>query len=92
MMLPRMFLHCPPRGGSVSRDKLVRRFDMFSRVVEASAVCNLQAAVGRRRRRKRPGDDDWAAKVECWGELSFAWQALGCFRRFWFRQNSGNVV
>ena len=59
MMLPS--LHRPPRGGLVSRDKLVRRFDMFSR-----GETDLQAAVGCRRRRRRPGDDleRRAARVE----------------------------
>ena len=86
MMLPRMLLHRPPRGGLVSRDKLVRRFDMFSRgewsgLIEASAACDLQAAVGRRRRRRRPGDDleRRAARAEMLvhlGELSSARQAL----------------
>ena len=84
MMLP--LLHRPPRGGLVSRDKLVRRFDMFSRgerfaPIQSSAACSSQAAVGRRRRRRRPGDDleRRAARAEMFvhlGELSSARQAL----------------
>ena len=59
---------------------------MFSReewsgLIEASAVCDLQAAVGRRRRRRRPADDleRRAARAEMLvhlGELSSARQAL----------------
>ena len=80
MMLPRMLLHRPQRGGLVSRDILVRRFDMFSRrewsgLIEASAACDFQAAGPRR------GDDleRRAARAEMLvhlGELSSARQAL----------------
>ena len=41
MMLPRMLLHRQPRGGLVSRDKLVRRFE-WSGLIEA----NLRFASG----------------------------------------------
>ena len=85
MMLPRMLLHRPPRGGLNPRHKLVHRFEMFSRgewwdLIRASAACE-QAAVGRRRRRRRPGDDleSRAARAEMLvhlGELSSARQAL----------------
>ena len=62
-----MLLHRPPRGGLVSRDKLVRRFDLFSRsewsvLIEASAACDEQAAVGQRRRRRNAGPPE----RRCW--------------------------
>ena len=70
----------------MSRDKEVRQFDMFSRgewsgLIEASAACDLQAAVGRHRRRRRPGIDleRRTARVEMLvhlGELSSSRQAL----------------
>ena len=56
-MLPRMLLHRPPRGGLIPRHKLVHRFEMFSRGEWWDLIRDEQAAVGHRRRRRRPGDD-----------------------------------
>ena len=54
LLLPRMLLHRPPRGGLISRAKLVARFEMFLKgewtgLIKASAVCATQAACARRR-------------------------------------------
>ena len=86
ILLPRMLLHRPPRGGLLSKEKLIQRFDAFSQgqwesLLEASARCDEQAAVSRRRSRRRDGDDGErrAARAEMLvglGELSSARQAL----------------
>ena len=80
-----MLLHRPPRGGLISREKLVGRFQLFAQgqwaeLMAASAVCDQQAGVGRRRRRRR-GDDlerraSRAEMLVTMGELSSARQAL----------------
>ena len=86
MLLPRMVLHRGPRGGLVPKSKLVERLELFSQgewqsLLEASAECDQQAAVSRRRSRHRTRDNDErrAARAEMlvgMGELSSARQAL----------------
>ena len=85
LLLPRMLLHRPPRGGLIAKDKLHQRFQSFVRgewlmLLEASGRCDEEAAIARRRRRHR-GDDvqKRAARAElkvALGELSSARQAL----------------
>ena len=58
MLLPRLLLHKPPRGGLVPKSHLRERFVKFAagsweRLLDASRVCVEQAAVASRRRRKR---------------------------------------
>ena len=82
ILLPRMLLHRPPRGGLLSKEKLIQRFNAFSQgqwenLLEASARCDEQTAVSRRRSRRRDGDDveRRAARAEMLvglGELSSA--------------------
>ena len=86
LLLPRMVLHRGPRGGLVPKSKLVERFELFSQgewqsLLEASAECDEQAAVSRRRSRRRTRDNGerCAARAEMlvgMGELSSARQAL----------------
>ena len=57
-MLPRMLLHRNPGGGSISRAKLLARFEAFSRgewiqLVAASEMCDEKAARARRRGARR---------------------------------------
>ena len=54
VMLPRMLLHRPPRGGNIAREKLISRFELFTRgewssLLEASQTCDERAVVARRR-------------------------------------------
>ena len=81
VLLPRMLLSRPPRGGQVPKKLLEERFQMFSvgrwaelvrASVELTATC-AQAAI--RRRRRNRGDDvqkraDRALKLVQMGELS----------------------
>ena len=58
LLLPRMLLHRPPRGGLISKSKLSERFDKFARrewmqLIRASIQCDEQAVVGRRRKGRR---------------------------------------
>ena len=53
LLLSRMLLHRPPRGGNIPRSKLAQRFDDFSggswaRLLEASGDCNEHATVAQR--------------------------------------------
>ena len=85
LLLPRMLLFRPLRGGLISKEKLADRFSAFSRgewltLLDASSQCDEQAAVARRRRR-RQGDDVQKRAVRAemkvaLGELSSARQAL----------------
>ena len=85
LLLPRMLLFRPPRGGLISKEKLADRFSAFSRgewltLLDASGQWDEQAAVARRRR-KRQGDDVQKRAVRAemkvaLGELSSARQAL----------------
>ena len=83
ILLPRMLLHRPARGGHIPRAKLISRFESFVRgdwgsLILASRECSTQAAVVRRRRSRRTGDnlEHRAARAEVLGELSSARQAL----------------
>ena len=82
LLLPRMLLHRPPRGGLISKSKMTERFDKFARgewvqLIHASVQCDEQAAVIRRRKGRR-GDDleRRALNFVQVGELSSARQAL----------------
>ena len=85
-MLPRMLLHRPPGGGTISREKLVARFEDFSRgewgrLIEASRACDEKAARSRRRAGRRRQDElelraARAERLVQVGELSSARQAL----------------
>ena len=60
LLLPRMLLHRPPRGGLISKEKLGKRLDMFARgewieLLTASAWCDEEASVASRRRQRRQG-------------------------------------
>ena len=86
LLLPRMLLHRPPGGGHISRNKLSSRFEAFNKgewigLIEASIVCNAQAAQSRRRQRRRGAHDveQRAIRAETLiqvGELSHARQVL----------------
>ena len=87
LALPRMLLHRSPRGGKISRDKLISRFDKFTGdqwkdLIEASVVCAEEAATASRRRRRRVDNNDAerrslrAMKFVQLGELSSGRQAL----------------
>ena len=61
LLLPRMLLPRPPRGGLIAKDKLHERFRSFARgewlmLLEASGRCDEEAAIARRKRRHQ-GDD-----------------------------------
>ena len=58
LLLPRLLLHRSPRGGTIPRSKLLKRFDLFNRgewicLLEASRVCCDEAVLARRRRGRR---------------------------------------
>ena len=58
LVLPRMLLHRPPRGGLLGKDKLLDRFQKFSAgqwadLLRASENCSKQAVVASRRRGRR---------------------------------------
>ena len=85
LLLPRMLLHRPARGGLVSRAKLLARFESFVvgewiSLIKASALCSAQAGVARNRRRRTDKDlrhrVSRAESLVHLGELSSARQAL----------------
>ena len=85
LLLPRMLLHKPARGGGVPKHKLMERFNMFNKgqweaLLTAGGVCCTQAAVRRRRCRHRsdnvPGRVARAEALVHLGELSSARQVL----------------
>ena len=85
LLLPRMLLHRPGRGGMVSKPKLVARFEMFVRgewqtLIETGEDCAAKAAVAKfRRRRTERALTHRIARAEALvhlGELSAARQAL----------------
>ena len=85
LLLPRMLLHRPGRGGMVSKPKLVARFEMFVRgewqaLIEAGQDCASKAATAKslRRRTERALTHriTLAEVLVHLGELSAARQAL----------------
>ena len=63
LLLPRLLLHRPPRGGLVPKSRLLERFSLFAtghwaELLDHSLVCADQAAVASRRRRRRDRGDD----------------------------------
>ena len=57
LLLPRMLLHRPGRGGNISKTKLTSHFDDFSAgrwdvLISASEACDIGAIVDRARRRR----------------------------------------
>ena len=85
LLLPRMLLRRPARGGLVSRAKLLARFESFVvgewiSLIKASALCSAQAGVARNRRRRTDKDlrhrVSRAESLVHLGELSSARQAL----------------
>ena len=86
LLLPRMLLHRPPRGGQISKDKLIARFDKFAAgqwqdLLRASAKCAEDAGkLSRRQRRRDQVDEEQRAtralKFVQLGELSAGRQAL----------------
>ena len=85
LLLPRMLLHRPPRGGMISRAQLISRFEMFIKgewtaLIRAGEACATQAGDARRRKRRREGGlAQRLSRAEALvhlGELSSARQAL----------------
>ena len=88
LLIPRLLLHRPPRGGLVPKSKLVQRFDDFARgdwekLFQSSDKCDEEAsrAYTRKRRRQKPEDDITrraarALALVQMGELSAGRQAL----------------
>ena len=84
--MPRMLLHRSPKGGPISRDKLIGRFDQFAaghwgELINASHKCAQEAATAFRRRQRRSTDPDAhrarrALQFVQLGELSSGRQAL----------------
>ena len=86
VLLPRMLLHRPSRGGNIPKNKLVSRFDDFSAgrwdVLIRAEVCDRAAVVRTRKRRhqrsevmSRGGLRDLFRRFR-WGELSSGRQTL----------------
>ena len=81
-----MLLHRSPRGGPISRDKLIGRFDQFAvghwgDLIDASHKCAQEAVTAFRRRQRRSTDPDAhrarrALQFVQMGELSSGRQAL----------------
>ena len=88
LLIPRLLLHRPPRGGLLPKSKLVQRFDDFARgdwekLFQSSDECDEEAsrAHTRKRRRQKPEDDITrraarALALVQMGELSAGRQAL----------------
>ena len=81
LLLPRMLLHRPPRGGLISKEKLGARFQLFAQGQwAASASCDDRQLRDGRRRRVNGDDLERRAKraelLVGMGELSSARQAL----------------
>ena len=87
LALPRMLLHRPPRGGLISKEKLMQRFDKFvsgqwTELLRASCECAEEAATASRRRRRRGTNQDLESRASRalrfvqQGELSSGRQAL----------------
>ena len=86
LLLPRLLLHRPPRGGTIPKHKLVARFESFasgqwsSLLRESEEGCEI-AATARARHRRRPVDDiaaraERAQALVMMGEVSSGRQAL----------------
>ena len=63
LLLPRLLLHGPPRGGTVHKSDLVERFDDFAcgswrKLLDAASMCDEDAATAhtRKRRQHQVGD------------------------------------
>ena len=54
LLIPRLLLHRPPRGGLVPKSKLVQRFDDFAGEIGRSCF-SLQMSVMKRLRERAPG-------------------------------------
>ena len=87
MLLPRMLLQRPARGGLIAKDKLSRRFEDFvhgrwSHLIDDGRICAEQSSKDATRKRRRVQHDDVerrAARAEAlvqMGELSAGRQAL----------------
>ena len=87
LLLPRLLLFRPPRGGKIPKAQLHRRFEAFARgewasLMDCGQECTSRGAQASSRRRRRANHDDQesrAARAEAlvqMGELSSARQAL----------------
>ena len=87
LLLPRLLLFRPPRGGKIPKAQLHRRFEAFARgewatLMDCGQECTSRGAQACSRRRRRANHDDQesrAARAEAlvqMGELSSARQAL----------------
>ena len=86
LLLPRLLLSKPPRGGSIGRDKLVKRFQMFAdgqwqELLQFGVQCAGDLVNSRRRQRRRDTCSEAkrgerAFMLAQLGELSSARQAL----------------
>ena len=87
MLLPRMLLCRPPRGGLIPRKRLEERLAAFNvgdwvNLIEFSLECGMQGAVAQSRKRRRGRQNDVenraarALHLAQMGELSSARQAL----------------
>ena len=87
MMLPRMLLFKPPRGGSIGKEKLAERFAKCNNghwidLISSSRQCDQEFASVCRRARRRNQEGDLERRTETahrlvqLGELSSARQAL----------------
>ena len=87
LLLPRMLLHRPPRGGTMPKKRLEARFDRFARgqwselLRESIEGSETAAYLRARRSRRRPADDlvaraERAQALVMMGEISSDRQAL----------------
>ena len=85
MLLPRMLLCRPPRGGLIPRKRLEERFNAgdWVNLIEFSLECGMQGVVAQSRKRRRDGQNDVenraarALHLAQMGELSSARQSFG---------------
>ena len=80
LLIPRMLLHRPPRGGLISKEKVRERFEVFARgewnsLLEASSKCEDDAAARRRKRRQQDG----LPEPRCW----LHWASCRLCDRLW---------
>ena len=86
LLLPRLLLSKPPRGGTIGKDKLVKRFQMFANgqwqdLFRFGVQCAEELGNARRRHRRRATDSEAKRSERAFmlaqlGELSSARQAL----------------